>query len=204
MVAALVSGLAAPAPAEVVLSFYGGFQTAPHSNVHDSVLGDAHVGWDGKSFAAPPYYGVRATWWRNEAWGWGLDFNHAKVYADDPAAYGYDWLEFSDGLNIATLNLWRRWQNEGKWTPYVGAGIGIAVPHVEIQRTGEARTFGYQLTGPAIQLVAGVSYDLSDRWAIFGEYKGTYSRNKAEVDTGGTFETDIITNAVNLGVSFRF
>ncbi|MBC7213382.1 MAG: lipid A oxidase, partial [Pseudomonas sp.] len=31
-----------------------------------------------------PYYGMRATWWQNERWGWGFEVNHAKAYADEP------------------------------------------------------------------------------------------------------------------------
>jgi lipid A oxidase len=39
---------------------------------------------------------------------------------------------------------------------------------------------------------------------VFGEYKGTYSSNEAELSGGGSLETDIVTNAFNVGVSFRF
>lgn len=199
-----LAAIAVPAAAEIEISLYGGFQSAPHSTVTHSLDGDDFVKWEGRSFEMPPYYGLRATWWRNDKWGIGVELNHAKVYADDPASYGYDRLEFTDGHNIVTLNLWRRWQNDTRWTPYVGAGLGVAVPHVDVQPTGEAHTFGYQLTGPAIQAVAGVSYELNERWSVFGEYKGTYSQNEADLDSGGTLSTDLITNAINLGVSLRF
>lgn len=205
LVVALTGALfAASARAEMEISLYGGLQEAPHSTLTHSTLGSVFVTWKGKSFEMPPYYGIRATWWRSAKWGWGVEMNHTKVYADDPASYGYDRLELTDGHNIVTLNLWRRWQNEGRFTPYVGAGLGVAVPHVDVQPIGEAHTFGYQFTGPAAQLVAGVSYEVNDRWAVFGEYKGTYSQNKAELDSGGTIETNLITNALNLGVSLRF
>ena len=89
----LVFMLTAPlaAQAEVELSFYGGWQTAPHSAVTiggDAVVPDSDftAGWDGRSFAAPPYYGVRATWWRSETFGFGLDgkpekFGHGTASA---------------------------------------------------------------------------------------------------------------------------
>lgn len=197
--------------AEVELSFYGGWQSAPHSDVSirgDSVLGDDDftAGWEGRPFEAPPYYGLRATWWPSGTFGFGVDINHAKVYADAEtlAAAGLDRLEFSDGLNILTVNAYRRWEDAfGSLTPYVGGGVGIAFPHVEVVDPG-TRTWGYQVTGPAVAWMAGVSYPLGDRWSVFGEYKGTYSRNTADLDTGGTLETDIITNALNLGVSFSF
>lgn len=207
----LIFLMVTPAAAEMEVSVYTGFQSAPHSRVK----GDDPTGigpfnflaaWKGESFDMPPYYGLRATWWRTERFGFGVEFNHAKVYADDAtlASSGFNILEFSDGLNILTANAFYRWPSpERRWTPYVGAGLGVSIPHVESQTTG-ARTFEYQLTGPAVQLVAGVSYELNGKWAIFGEYKGTYSQNEADLDGGGTLKTDIVTNALNFGLSYRF
>lgn len=200
------------AMAEVELSFYGGWQTAPHSVVTitgDGALPDQEftAGWDGRSFEAPPYYGVRATWWQSESFGYGVDINHAKVYADAEtlAESGLDHFEFSDGLNILTVNAYRRWdQALGGLTPYVGGGIGVAFPHVEVEAPGASQTWGYQITGPAVTWLAGVSYPINDDWSVFGEYKGTYSQNSADLADGGTLETDVITNALNLGVSFSF
>ena len=39
---------------------------------------------------------------------------------------------------------------------------------------------------------------------VFGEYKGTYSVNEADLTNGGTLKSDIVTNAINVGVSFSF
>ena len=197
--------VAQPAAAEMEVSLYTGYQDAPHSTVDNSLTGKEHVNWLGKSFSAPPYYGVRATWWRESGWGWGVEFNHAKVYADKPSKYGYNTLEFTDGLNLVTVNLFRRWQNDARrWTPYVGAGVGLAIPHVEVEPIGGPKTLEYQVTGPVVQLVAGASYAVNDRWSVFGEYKGSYSSNEADLKGGGTLKTDIITNALNIGVSMKF
>ena len=199
-----VVGANSAAQAEVQLSFYTGSQTAPHSIIDDSVLGEGRVKWLGKSFEAPPYAGIRATWWKSDKWGFGVEINHAKVYSENKVALGYNTLEFTDGLNLITANAFRRFPNESRFTPYVGGGLGISVPHVEIERTGESKTFEYQLTGPAAILVFGASYEINDRWSVFGEYKGSYSVNKAKVDAGGTLSTNIVTNALNLGVSYSF
>ncbi len=202
--AMLTASASSAALAEVELSFYGGTQSAPHSIIDDSVLGKGRVKWLGKSFAAPIYAGVRATWWTSETWGFGVEANHAKVYSENKAALGYSTLEFTDGLNLITANAFRRFPNAGPFTPYVGGGLGIAVPHVEIARAGESKTFGYQLTGPAAILVIGTSYELNDKWSVFAEYKGSYSINKAKIDAGGTLSTNIVTNALNLGISYSF
>lgn len=204
--------LAAALPAsatEIELSIYTGTQSAPHSDVTGSHTGgafDFNAGWQGRPFDAPPYYGVRATWWRTDNLGYGIEFNHAKVYADNAtlADNGFDRLEFTDGHNLVTFNVFYRWPDRwNKLTPYVGAGAGLAIPHVDVLVDGQ-KTFGYQVTGPAVQLVAGVSYALNDNWALFGEYKGSYSWNEVDLKGGGKLKTDLITNALNVGLSYRF
>lgn len=201
---------ALPAVAETEISVYGGWQTSPHSSVSgrlaDGTSFRKAIGWDGKSFEMPPYYGVRAMWWQPNDIGYGIEFTHAKVYA--PASERlpeFDRLEFTDGHNIVTANIAKRWPGlwADRFSPYVGAGLGIAVPHVDVTENGN-RTFGYQYTGPALRLTAGASYDLNDRWAAFGEYQFTISNNEADLEGGGTLETRLITNALNVGLSFRF
>jgi lipid A oxidase len=211
ILAAAMAAMALPAWAEMEIGIYGGVQTSPHSRVTGTDpggVGDFNflAGWEGKSFAMPPYYGVRATWWRDERLGFGIEFNHAKVYADDEtrAASGFSTLEMTDGINILTANALMRWPSPDRaWTPYAGAGVGLSIPHVEVTSAGGS-VFEYQITGPAATLIAGVSYAINPRWSVFTEYKGTYSVNEMELGSGGTMETDIITNAVNVGVSLRF
>ncbi len=203
--------LAAPtfAFAEVELSFYGGIQSAPSSDIsiRDPEIGaaDFSIDWEGRSFDAPVYYGIRATRWQSPTFGFGIDFAHNKVYPTAESLPGdYDVLEFTDGLNTLTVNAYRRWnQVIGGLTPYVGGGIGVALPHVEVTN-GASETFGYQLTGPAATWIAGATMPINDKWSVFGEYKGTFSSNTADLDSGGKLETDIVTNAVNVGVSFNF
>lgn len=207
--AAAGATLAVPAAAEMELSFYGGYQTAPHSRVTgtraDTTTYSNLIGWDGKSFAAPPYYGMRAMWWKQSGLGFGLELTHSKFYA--PAAEmpaGFTALEFTDGHNIITANVMKRWDNKwGKFTPYVGAGIGFAMPHVDVTENGNV-TYGYQVTGPAAKAIAGVKYDLNDRWGLFSEYQFTISQNEADLAGGGTMKTRLISNALNFGVAYKF
>lgn len=185
-----------------MLSAYGGVQGAPNSTL--TLNGDRlTAGWSGKSSTAPIYGGVRLTRWQGN-WGWGAEVTHAKIYADDAtlARAGTAHLEFSDGLNIVTANLLRRWPGD-RVTPYAGAGLGVAIPHVEFG-TGPGRTFEYQLTGPAMRLFAGVSYPLGDRWQAMAEYQTTYSRNDADLTGGGGLSTNVVTHALNIGLGWRF
>lgn len=200
--------------AEVEFSFYTGFQEAAHSRVRGTDPGNAVnenldflVGWQGRSFEAPPYYGFRATWWQNEKFGFGVDFNHAKVYAPDGVLRdnGFKNLELTDGLNILTVNAYRRFPGllGGNITPYAGAGVGLSIPHVDVESDG-GKTFEYQTAGAAATWMLGGSYAINEKWSVFGEYKGTYSSNKLDLKSGGEIKTNIITNAVNFGVSFGF
>lgn len=199
------------AAAEFEFSAYGGWQTAPHSLVEVSGVGATSftAGWEGRSFRMPPYWGVRGTWWIEQMPGWGvaLDYQHAKVYADAETFTNdiptWSRFEFSDGLNILTVNAMYRFQQFGKWRPYLGAGVGISVPHVEVTRPS-GTTFEYQLGGAAFTGLAGVNYRITDRWSVFGEYKFNYTMNEVDIDSGSKLKTNIINNAFVAGVSIHF
>ena len=198
------------ASAEIEIGIYGGLQTARPSDIlvrGDSVAPDADFRqeWEGKPFEWPIYVGVRITQWRTDTFGWGLDWAHNKTYPkDDELPAGYNALEFTDGLNTWTINAYKRWPGQfGDVTPYVGGGLGLSIPGVEVTYQGN-QTFEYQITGFAATWLAGISYPINDTWKVFGEYKGTYTTNEVDLDTGGTLSTDIFTNALNIGVSYSF
>ena len=215
--------LASPAAAEMELSFYLGWQGVSDSTGSGTLPGGVpfsrNFDWDGKPFDSPLYYGGRGIWWTQSDWGFGVEGTHTKAYASagDLAALGLARLELSDGHNILTVNAMKRWPGLFKgssFTPYVGAGIGAAIPHVDIQVIGAAnRTFGYENTGLALRGILGMKYDISERWAVFGEYQATWSDNEITIDpdptvvpaqAAGQLNTDITTHAVNFGVSYSF
>lgn len=213
MIGALLIALGDEARSEIEISVYTGVQSADSTNVTGSDptgagAFDFGASWDGRSFNPPYYYGFRATWWRTEAWGFHADFTHSKAYASDAtlSASGFQTLEFTDGLNNFTLGVTRRWRNQwGRFTPYVGGGVGVVIPHVEVKSSATATgTINYQVAGPNVAWMAGVTYDLTEKWRLFGEYKGSYSWLNADLDGGGDLSTNIWTNALNFGVSFAF
>ena len=192
------------------LSVYGGYQGASHSGV-DTTNGDSFTaGWEGKPFQAPFYYGLRGTWWLDDIGlpntGLSVDFAHAKVYATAEAfanSPGWSRLEFTDGLNILTVNALYKFFPEQAFQAYVGAGVGITLPHVEVTRPS-GTTFGYQFGGAAIQAQAGVEYRFTPEWSTFVEYKGNYSWVDVAIDSGHRLRTNLVTHAVNVGVSYHF
>lgn len=215
---------AAPAAAELELSLYLGIQSAYSDTDSVRLPGAAapvnrDINWKVKPFDNPLYYGGRATWWTQSNLGFGIEGTHAKAIAEpaDRAALGVDKLEFTDGHNIITANVMKRWpgafQKTPKFTPYVGAGVGVAIPHVDIKVTGAAsRTFDFEATGPALRGIAGMKYAINDKWALFGEYQITWSDNDATIDpdsavpgqTAGKLKTELVTHAINVGVSYSF
>ena len=194
----------------IEIGVYGGIQSSPHSRItgKHSTSGAQYselVGWEGKSFDAPIYYGIRTTFWRNDKLGYGAEFTHAKAYAPSNALQnaGFDRLEFTDGHNIITLNIHRRWEL-GDFKTYSLVGLGIAMPHVDALPSGGLHTFEYQYTGPAVRAAVGLSRKLSEDFSIFTEYQFTASDNKVSLRNGGTLNTQLLTNAVNAGVSYNF
>ncbi len=199
------------ARAELELSVYVGANFSPHSEVdYDFNLGagpkSMTVGWDGEAFVFPPYFGWRATWWfdSHPAWGVAIGNNHAKVNAN-PMPAGFEKLEFTDGINIYTANLMYRFQNESRYTPYIGVGAGFTTPSVEVLNVElTSNTFEYQFGGPAVEGIIGVSAEINENWSVFGEFKSAYVMIDADLDGGGWLSTDIISNQFAIGVSYRF
>jgi lipid A oxidase len=222
--AASVVFLAAPgaARAEFLLGIYGGVSGTFDSDVDvesgatDLTLED--VPFDGESFDNPIYYGVRGTYWLEGAPSYGvmLDFTHAKAIADigetvDVSGGGstsvgavFDDLQFSHGLNTLTLN--GLYRHPLSWvTPYAGVGVGVSVPHVEVDLAGGgSSTHEYQFGGLAAQALAGMEFSIGDRLALFAEYKFSYTPLDIDLDGGGSLETDLFTNQAMLGLSVRF
>lgn len=211
LVAGFVCGFSASASAEATLSIYGGANFSPHSRVKTTGTGapDTNnlVAWDGASFKMPPYYGVRATWWLDQMpeVGLAIDFTHSKVTAS-PLPAGFTKLEFTDGINFLTANALYRYDMGNGFTPYAGVGIGVSIPHVEVEgpAVNNTSTLEYQATGIAAQGLVGVDYKLDENWSVFGEYKMTYGVVDADLNGGGSLSTDIISNQVIFGVTYKF
>lgn len=209
----LVVGSTKVTRAEVQIQLYGGLNGNFSSDVtvaKGAVNDTRTVDWEGKPFAMPPYWGARGIFWLGDgAWGLAVDYTHAKAYskinfATDPV---YDVLEFTDGNNILTGNIMYRFQRMGYGLrPYLGIGIGVAVPHVEVSLDAfpGQRTFEYQLTGLALQGVAGLEIPLWDRWSAFVEGKLSYTRIDAHLAGGGSLKTDIWSPHLAVGLSYSF
>jgi lipid A oxidase len=212
LVIALTPGAAS---AGFQISVYGGGNTANSSTVEvnkGGVKTEYDVDWSGNPFEAPPYWGLRGTYWADDFnlphWGLALDYTHSKVLADlDGTAVGRDFstLEFTDGLNLFTLNGIYEQPFTDRISAYVGLGAGVSVPHVEVRERGApTRTFEYQIAGPAVQGLIGADFKLGYGFSAFGEYKASYTWNETSLTGGGTLDTDILVHQFAFGLTYRF
>lgn len=201
---------AEPAIAQTELSIYGGTLSVPSSQATGDDPGgigpiDFLVNWESGPSAVSDY-GIRLTWWQNNNWGWGLDFTHGEFGADGPtlSANGLSTLGFSEGLNVLTINGYRKWDDlNGPLAPYVGAGVGVSLPVFEYQ-SGGPLTGDLQFAGPAVSIVAGASIPVNGRMSLFGEYRSILSANSLDLASSGRFDSNILANSINFGASFGF
>lgn len=189
------------------------------------------VSFEGRDFETPPYYGVRGLWFPSEDshWGFGAEFFHMKMYAKTGDTVGVsgrrdgirvndnerisDTIEqfsLSHGLNYALADIVYRWMPGrrgedflGHLTPYAGAGLGAAIPHVESNVNGNFHE-EYQFHGPGVQALAGVNVVLTRHWGLMFEYKFTYANLDSLDIPGGSIEVTPLTHHLVTGVTFSF
>ncbi len=190
------------------------------------------VSWQGKDFEMPPYYGFRVTRFFEAAPGWGasVEFLHYKVYAKTDRALPVDgvWngamvneiaplgsriqnFSISHGVNLLALNGLYRFTlaqsgkfPRGRLNPYLGAGIAYYVLHPESTINNMAFEGDYKGSGFGYQVLGGLQYSLTERWAIFGEAKLTRGTAKVELSGEGRGETSLSTTHFMGGLSYTF
>ena len=189
------------------------------------------VSYKSRNFESPPYYGGRLAYFLPEHthWGVGLEFIHAKMYLDendgahvtgirdgapvnDRERVGDTIQSFSisHGLNFLTADvIYRRFLGEpgvkllGHLEPYVGAGVGAVIAHVE-STVGGVSYQGSQWHGPGVQGFVGINFDVARHWSIFLEYKLSYAHLDSMNIPGGSIQVNPWTNHFLTGLSFRF
>ncbi|MGI8891151.1 MAG: hypothetical protein ACR2G0_10275 [Chthoniobacterales bacterium] len=181
-------------------------------------------------FSHPPYYG--ALWFpaRDSHWNFGAEFFQIKLYAETSATTRVtgrgnglrvdgneridDTIEsfsLADGLNYALGDTVHRWQPDLRgedllWVhlePYVGVGLGAAIPHVESMVNGRFHE-EYQLHAPGIQALAGVNVNLTRHVGLMFEYKFTYANLDWLDIPGGSIEVTPLAHHPLTGLTFSF
>ena len=190
------------------ISMYSGSQGASDTRItgtdETGAPFDFMASWEGRSFEMLFYYGVKIMRWQEDGWGYGLQITHNKVWADDETllSSGFSTLNFTDGNNVATLDLARRGDISDHWKVHLGVGLGFVMPHLEVRTPAGVLTDEYQITGLAGRWYGGLEYGLGRHWSVFGEYAGSLSLHRAHLEEGGTLNADIVTHAINGGITY--
>jgi lipid A oxidase len=116
-------------------------------------------------------------------------------------------LEFTDGFTLLTLNGLYRFEPMDRFQPYLGAGLGINIPHVEV--TGASvtlpTTFEYTYGGLAAQILGGVDVKLTKHFSLFTEYKFSWAGINAPLsDPAYRIHTNLFTHHFLVGASATF
>lgn len=189
------------------------------------------VSYHTKDFGSPIYYGGRVAYFLPEQshWGFGLEFFHSKIYLDtgdsvrvtgkrggdpvndvEPINATITGFNCSHGLNFLFADAMYRFylgQRDkdflGRFQPYLGAGVGAAIPHVEF--SSETTHFEeYQFHGPAFEGLAGINFDITKYLGLFAEYKFTYVDLDHLSIPGGSIGVAPMQNHLIFGASVRF
>ena len=189
------------------------------------------VSYEGRDFDVPPYYGARLLWFPSGAshWGFGAEFFHMKMYAEPDSTVHVTGrrngvgvnnneridetiqsFSLSHGLNYALGDIVYRWQPGhrgedflGHLEPYVGVGLGVAIPHVESNVDGKFHE-EYQLHGPGVEGLAGMNIALTHHIGLMFEYKFTYANLDSLDIPGGSIEVTPLTHHLVTGLTFSF
>lgn len=201
--------------------YFGRAFTLPGEVVLKKTNGDrlsfGDIQFSDRSFKAPIYYGIRITHWlESEQQGIALDFTHAKMYADldrnvrvrgevegqvvdrvERLRNTFQDLSLSHGHNFLTINLLRRSDQTRDGFVYAGAGVGLAVPHIEVSMDTD-KLDNYLLSGPMFQTFLGASS--TGDIPLFMEYKLSYGFLQARMPSGSKVEFRPATHHLVSGV----
>ncbi|MHC4219010.1 MAG: outer membrane protein [Planctomycetota bacterium] len=189
--------------------------------------------WNDDSFVMPIYWGARFGYWlekEKNGFGFAIDFTHAKMIANTGASYeasgieggvpvsgtvpmatSIQRMEFVDGNNFLTFNVMYRNFPEGERNdtfggriqPYIGAGMGVAIPQVNVLTSGSS-TDEYQFAAVAFQFMVGFNWDIAGPLTTFIEYKFNYADLDVDLTGGGSIRTEAITHQLVVGLGLRF
>ena len=134
----------------------------------------------------------------------------APVNASERVGDTIESFNLSHGLNFLTADATYRWflgerdkDLLGRLQPYLGGGIGVAIPHVE-STVGGVHFEEYQFHGPAYQAFGGLNFDLTRHLSLFVEYKFSYVDLDRLTIPDGSIGLAPMTHHFVTGISFRF
>ena len=180
--------LDAAGPQTMIAGYFGAPYTYP-SDVHianraeQTDLTLKRVGWDGKPFKSPIYYGVRiARWGQSNRTATMVDFTHSKTISD-PAQD----IEITGLINGAPVPL--------------KAKIGALFKHLEFRLNQTSLFIEYKFTfadylAPLTRLDGNLL--VTDLWRQFQRWRS------GAPSPGGTLATQLTSHQIVTGAGYRF
>ena len=180
-----------------------------------------------------PTFGAKITaWYLPRQYNWqpqiGLELDYTKFTADrDPQTDGASGTSFTPGfklgsvtflnpvgisVNILAANLLFRYpiwatpeMPQGRWYPYIGAGVGVQRAHLSDSIVSHQET-SYS---PAIQGMVGLKFFIFRNFALFGEWKrttgwATFTYDGTGAPPGLSEKSTIASNLVVGGIALHF
>ncbi len=152
-------------------SLYGTVSALPSSNLTETVqnastlngeakfdTGKGFGGAVGKNFAKGRY-ALELAW----------DYQSAGL-----KSVGVTKVDGDYATNLFWVNGYRRFPNESRWTPYVGAGLGyVQEIDIDINRAGKESEYSRK-GGLAAQAIIGVKRQVTTKWSIMADAKYMY------------------------------
>ncbi len=91
------------------------------------------------------------------------------------------------------------------WTPYLGAGAGVAFVNFDNAGPFGPATINDDDAALAAQAIAGVDYQFDDEWSLFAQYNYLHSFGlEVEGDNGVSYDADYENSTFILGLRFSF
>lgn len=114
---------------------------------------------------------ITANWRVDATVEWRSKFGVEGI--PDPSVAGSLGQKFDIRSTVGLLNVYYDIGNYAGFTPYVGAGVGVAYNRMSDSLVSSSgfKTLGDSRTSLAWALMAGASYDLTDQWAIDAGYR---------------------------------
>jgi opacity protein-like surface antigen len=200
---ALAGGAMADGSSKYYVDVGGGYTIIDDADLSDSTL----PGVSG-TLSADGGYQFTAAIGREMGSGFRaeLEFSYRQADLDDItiAAFGLTATGVVDG-DVSTLsgmaNVLYDFELDGKITPYIGGGLGVASINVEIDSVaGVTTAFDDSDTVIAYQGLVGLRYPLTDQISIRGGYR-LFATGDPEF---GTTEGEFLSHNIEVGLSYNF
>lgn len=186
------------------ISSSGGLAMMPDTtDTEQDINGDTEADWD-----MEPGFGL------SSAIGYDFgDFRADAEFSFLSAKFDHDATEAADAddsftIIAVTANAWYDQETGTPFSPYIGAGVGIANLTANIPDDDDEVNFDGNAWGLAYQIGAGVGYEITEGLSLTAGYQFIGTIDKTEIkdssDDDKTLSPSLMAHQIKLGVLYEF